>query len=108
MAGRAAARAAQAASPEELSSAMEAYAAVIENSLQREMISGQHFLEAFTRHPLAFHLAVAFIPKVWSVFVGVLSGETTFASLEEHRLVRLVLPFLCRVPVADQRTLTDF
>lgn len=96
LSGQAAARAAETVSHGELTATLEAYASAVEGSLQREMTAGRNFMRAFTRHPRAFHLAVILIPKAWTVFSGIVSGETTFVNVEENRLVRVALALLSR------------
>ncbi len=88
MAGRAAARVVAGDDPDAVSAS---YTAEVERTLGAEMRAGRLCLRAFERRPYLFHLLLAFSAPGWAAFRRLSSGETTFARVLRHRLVRLGL-----------------
>lgn len=90
-AGLTAAVAAHAATAAETSAAIAGYTAAIEADLEPEMLAGQAFLAAFSRHPALFHWAVTRVPAAWWLFVRMITGQTTFADAYRKKIIRLSL-----------------
>jgi geranylgeranyl reductase family protein len=91
LAGTAAARAVAAAGP--VDRALDGYAAALRDTLLPEMAAGRRILAAFTRHPGAFHLAVA-SPPGWRAFTRFCLSELTLAAALERRVVRAAIGLL--------------
>jgi geranylgeranyl reductase family protein len=89
LAGAAAADAALRAEP----AALDGYVAAVHRTLVPEMAAGTRVLAAFTRHPAAFHLAVA-SPPGWRAFTRYCRSEMTLAEALERRAVRAVVGLL--------------
>jgi flavin-dependent dehydrogenase len=98
MAGQAAAQASKAKSSEQAAEALAAYARTITTTLTPEMQAGQAFMQAFKRHPLAFHLALILVPQAWTLFARVISGQASIATITSHPLIRLILKLLAALP----------
>lgn len=94
MAGQAAAQASKATSTEEVARALADYTATITSTLAPEMQAGQAFMQAFKRHPLAFHLALILVPQAWTLFASVISGRTSIAEVTSRPVVRAALNLL--------------
>jgi geranylgeranyl reductase family protein len=94
IAGEAATRASQAASGEEAARVLAGYADTISATLGPEMQAGHAFMQAFKRHPWAFHMALILLPPAWNLFAQVISGQLSIASITRRRLVRLALTVL--------------
>ncbi len=98
VAGHAAARASEATSGDEVAGILAGYAETVSSTLGPEMQAGQAFMRAFKRHPGVFHVAFILLPPAWKLFVSVISGRVSVASVTRRRLVRLVLTVLSRLP----------
>jgi flavin-dependent dehydrogenase len=94
MAGQAAAQASQATSHEEAACALAGYEHTITSTLGPEMQAGQAFMQAFKRHPLAFHVALILLPQAWTLFASVISGQTSIATITRRPIVRIALTLL--------------
>lgn len=91
LAGHAAARASQPTAKEE---ALADYAHNITSTLAPEMQAGQAFMQAFKRHPLAFHLTLILVPQAWTLFASVISGQKSIATITSRPIVRFALKLL--------------
>ncbi|MGC9668771.1 geranylgeranyl reductase family protein [Planosporangium sp. 12N6] len=94
-AGSVAARAALGDTETDTEEALRGYAAEIERTLVSEMRAGRRLLAAFTRHPGAFHLALA-TPPGWRWFARFCRGDTSFASVINRLPVRAALAAMTR------------
>jgi len=94
MAGQAAAQASKATSNEGAADALAGYAHAITSTLAPEMQAGQAFMQAFKRHPLAFHLALILVPQAWTLFASVISGQTSIATITSRPTIRIALKLL--------------
>jgi geranylgeranyl reductase family protein len=93
-AGHAAARTVEATSGDQVARLLAGYADTVSSTMGAEMQAGRDFMRAFTRHPGVFHLAFILVPPAWKLFVSVISGRSSIASVTRHRLVRLALTVL--------------
>jgi geranylgeranyl reductase family protein len=91
MAGRAAARAAEAGSAAEVDTAMTGYAGEVTATLVPEMLAGRMFLRAFTRHPRLFYAAIILFSWTWDFVVNSISGDLSFSEITQRRWVRVLL-----------------
>jgi geranylgeranyl reductase family protein len=94
MAGHAAAQLSQATSDDEAASALTGYADSISSALVPEMQAGWALMQAFRRHPWAFHMAIILVPHAWNLFASVLCGQTSVAHITSRRFVRFALAVL--------------
>jgi geranylgeranyl reductase family protein len=95
MAGSAAAEA-SVAGPERLDQSLDRYVSAVHAELIPEMRAGRRLLQAFSRHPAAFHLGMV-TPKGWQTFVEFCQGEESFVSVMRHRSVRAVVSLISRM-----------
>jgi geranylgeranyl reductase family protein len=96
MAGQAAARASLAAPAGEVARVLTGYAEAVSSTLGPEMQAGRAFMQAFTRHPRAFHLMLVLLPPAWNLFASVISGRMSVARVTRSRLARAALTVLSR------------
>jgi geranylgeranyl reductase family protein len=96
LAGQAAADASRAASGADAARLLAGYDEAVSSSLAPEMRAGRDFQRAFTRHPLAFHLALILSPLAWRLFADVISGRLSITRVTRRRPVRLALAMLGR------------
>ena len=75
-----------------------AYEAAVERELGAEVAAGRQALAAFARHPRAVHEVMRLVPRMWPLFVRLVSGGTTLAEQLERRPVRLLVAVLRRAP----------
>jgi geranylgeranyl reductase family protein len=94
LAGQAAADASRAASDDEVTRVFTGYADSISSTLGAEMQAGRAFMRAFTRHPRAVHVFVAFVPPIWKLFSTTLSGQRSIVGVAHSRLIRMLLAVL--------------
>jgi geranylgeranyl reductase family protein len=69
------------------------YAEAVHRELVPEMLAGRRLLEAFTRHPGAFHGALA-TPPGWRLFAEFCRGQLAFDELVARRWLRATLGVL--------------
>ena len=74
------------------------YEADVERVLGAEVAAGRQALAAFTRHPRAVHEVMRAVPRMWPLFVRLVSGGTTLGEQLERRRIRLLVAVLVRVP----------
>jgi geranylgeranyl reductase family protein len=98
MAGKAAAEAATGTTPVSVAAAMEGYTAQVMAELVPEIRAGRNLLDAFTRRPSLFHLAVVSLPAAWRVFLDIVGGEATFADVTSHSSARAILSLIRHSP----------
>ncbi len=91
LAGTAAAGAA--AQPDRIGGFLGQYEAALEEDMIPEMRAGRRLLDAFARHPGAFHTGLA-TAKGWRFFTRFCRSETTLRSLAAHRQARMALSLL--------------
>lgn len=84
MVGESAAVAAKARTAADAAGAMVDCADLITSVLEPRMMAARAFLEAFTRKPSTFHLAVARLPGTWRLVVRLVAGQTTFATSRKN------------------------
>jgi len=96
LAGEAAAKAAVADSPAAAGVSLDEYTAAVNATLVPDMRAGRALLTAFTRHPGAFHAALA-SSKCWRIFVRMCRGELSFTDLGNRPSARLALSLLNRM-----------
>jgi geranylgeranyl reductase family protein len=96
LAGAAAAEAARQSGPENLDQVLSQYVSAVSSHLVPEMQAGRRLLTAFSRHPGSFHMALA-TPKGWHTFIEFCQGETSFASVLQHKSAALALYVLSNI-----------
>ncbi|HUZ37334.1 MAG TPA: geranylgeranyl reductase family protein [Streptosporangiaceae bacterium] len=94
-AGTVAADAAASPGPEQVTRALDEYAAGLHRDLIPEMEAGRRLLAAFSRHPGAFHSGLA-TAKGWRIFARFCRSETSWQALTRHRQARMALSLLSR------------
>ncbi|WP_436787129.1 geranylgeranyl reductase family protein [Yinghuangia sp. YIM S10712] len=95
-AGEVAAAIAAARADADVKEATEAYHALIDGTLGREMRAGRLMLAAFTRRPRVFHGTVVTIPKAWTAFESIVRGRKTLAEYVERAPIRKALDRIAR------------
>lgn len=95
LAGTVAANAAATADPRHVELELRRYETALGRALIPEMEAGRRLLAGFTRHPAAFHAALA-SPRGWRAFARFCRGEASFASLVGHGRVSVALWLLSR------------
>ena len=83
--------AAAAATTTGTSTAITRYTNAIKAELEPEMLAGQSFLDAFTRHPAPFHRAVTHVPAAWRLVARMIAGQTTTADAYHNAIIRRIL-----------------
>ena len=68
-----------------------AYPQQVADALGPEVAAGRRALAAFRRHPRAVHEVLRSLPGMWSLFVGLVSGQTSLDRQLERRSVRLLV-----------------
>jgi geranylgeranyl reductase family protein len=70
------------------------YPAAVEQALGREMAAGRRALAAFSRHPRVVHEVLRTLPGMWSLFIRLVSGQTSLDVQLERRSVRALVRVL--------------
>ena len=96
LAGEVAAAASRAPAGQKIESALDGYAASVQEVLVPEMRAGSQIFSAFTRHPAFFHFALA-TPVGGRIFKDFCLGEKPLASVMEHSSARIANYILTRI-----------
>jgi len=95
LAGACAAKAATQEDRDQVDGELAEYVASVHRDLIPDMDAGRRILAAFSRHPGAFHAALA-TPKGWRAFVKLCRSELSFSAAIDRRSARAALWFLAR------------
>jgi flavin-dependent dehydrogenase len=74
-----------------VTSDLSGYEHAVQRDLLPEIAVGASVLEVFSRHPGVAHGIICRVPGAWSLFVRLVSGETTLCEQSRRPMLRLAL-----------------